>query len=81
MKLHDLKYDKLHTKIYIIIINYDQFPSRLIYGQGLSLYHAVLNCYAKTVTLKILGKERLKWKGCTCLHQLKVLHVFRLRKW
>lgn len=35
IKLHGMKYNKLHKKVLIILINYDQFFSQLVYGQEL----------------------------------------------
>ncbi|XP_070022857.1 uncharacterized protein [Nicotiana sylvestris] len=44
----------------------DMIDFEVILGMDwLSLYHAVLDCHAKTVTLAMLGLPRLEWKGST----------------
>lgn len=47
----------------------------------LSTRHNMLACHAKTVTLEIPDRKRLKWEGCKSLSQLKSYHLFGLKKW
>ncbi|KAH0673662.1 hypothetical protein KY284_024749 [Solanum tuberosum] len=46
----------------------------------LSPYYVVLNCNTKSVTLKILGREKLEWEGVYKPKQAKIISSIRARK-
>ncbi|XP_070025792.1 uncharacterized protein [Nicotiana sylvestris] len=45
----------------------------------LSLYHAVLDCHAKTVTLAMLELPRLEWKGSSVNISSRVIYLLKAR--
>ncbi|WMV25986.1 hypothetical protein MTR67_019371 [Solanum verrucosum] len=47
----------------------------------LSLYYAVLNCNAKSVTLEIPGRKKLEWEGVYKPKPAKVISFIRARNW
>ncbi|XP_070054141.1 uncharacterized protein [Nicotiana tomentosiformis] len=52
----------LETSINLLLLDMVDFD--VILGMDwLSLYHAILDCHAKTVTLSMPGLPRLEWKG------------------
>ncbi|XP_070046426.1 uncharacterized protein [Nicotiana tomentosiformis] len=52
----------LETSVDLILLDMVDFD--VIFGMDwLSLYHAILDCHAKTVILAIPGLTRLEWKG------------------
>ena len=46
----------------------------------LSLYHAVLDCNAKTVTLEMHGVPRVEWKSVSGSYPSKVISFIRARR-
>ncbi|XP_070057746.1 uncharacterized protein [Nicotiana tomentosiformis] len=52
----------LETRIDLLLLDMVDFD--IILGMDwLSLYHAILDCHAKTVTLALQGMPRLEWRG------------------
>ncbi|WMV49653.1 hypothetical protein MTR67_043038 [Solanum verrucosum] len=46
----------------------------------LSPYYALLNCHTKSVTLEILGKEKLEWEGVYKPKKAKIISFIRASK-
>ncbi|XP_070003258.1 uncharacterized protein [Nicotiana sylvestris] len=59
----------------------DMIDFEIILGMDwLSPYHAVLDCYAKTVTLAVPGLPRLEWKGSTVDTSSRVISFLKARQ-
>lgn len=68
----------LQTRWDLVILNMLDFD--IIIGMTwLSLYHAILNCNANTVTIEILRMDKLKWEGVHRSLHVKIISLFKLR--
>ncbi|XP_070014338.1 uncharacterized protein [Nicotiana sylvestris] len=66
------------TRVDLLLLNMIYFE--IILGMDwLSQYHAVLDCYAKTVTLAMPGLPRLEWKGSTVDTSSRVIYFLKSR--
>ncbi|XP_070015002.1 uncharacterized protein [Nicotiana sylvestris] len=60
---------------------FDMIDCEIIMGMyWLSLYHAILDCHAKTVSLVMLGLPRLEWKGSAVDTSSRVISFLKARQ-
>ncbi|XP_055824467.1 uncharacterized protein LOC129892996 [Solanum dulcamara] len=82
--------DRVYRSCLVSLAGYDTWVDMIILGMvdfdvilgmdWLSPHHAILDCYAKTVTLAIPGAPRIEWKGTSGSYPGKVISYIRAQR-